>query len=331
MITKEAFDVKDGKEIHKYTIHGDITVEVLDYGATITAIKVPDKNGKPTDVALGAVNSEIKEYMGAVIGRYANRIGGGTFFLGGKKYQLFKNDGENTLHGGKEGFNAGFFSAKTFGNILMLSYVSEDGEENFPGTLYFTVKYTVKGTSLLIDYYAESHSDTVINFTNHTYFNLNGESDGDISDVTLTINADKFLPVDKNLITTGEEKNVEGTAFDFRKGKKIGASINDGEEQLLLAGGYDHNYCLNGKFAATAYSEKTGIAMDVYTDMPGMQFYSGNFLNGVKGKSVYKKRSGFCLETQFYPDAVNKPQWKSPVLKSGKKYHSRTEYRFYVK
>ncbi len=331
MITREFFDIKDGKEIHKYTITGGIVAEVLDYGGTIVALKVPDKNVNLTDVALGAANAEIKDFMGATVGRYANRIGGGKFSLGGKVYELYKNDGDNTLHGGRDGFNTKFFSAKTFGDSLMLSYVSEDGEENFPGTLYFTVKYTVKGRSLLIDYYAESHSDTVINFTNHAYFNLNGESDGDISDIILKINADKYLPVDKKLIPTGEERSVSGTPFDFRSEQKIGKDINAKDEQLVFAGGYDHNFCIGDKHFATAYSEKTGIVMDGYTDMPGVQFYSGNFLNGAKGKSVYGKRSGFCLETQFYPDAINNPQWKSPVLKSGKTFRSRTEYRFSVK
>lgn len=332
MIIKELFDCVNGKNVYKYVINGEITAEIIDRGATLVALKVKNKYGGTTDVALGAKDaSGIGGYIGATVGRYANRIGGGTFTLGGKKYELYKNDGENTLHGGKEGFDKKFFSAKTFGDSLMLSYVSEDGEENFPSALYFTVKYTVKNSSLIMEYYAESHGDTVFNPTNHGYFNLNGEADGDICDNELIIRADKFLPVDKNLVPTGEEKSVLGTPFDFTSFKKIGRDIDEEDEQLKTAGGYDHNFCISDAHFATAYSEKTGIVMDLYTDMPGVQFYSGNFLAGERGKSVYNKRSGFCLETQFFPNAVNMPEWKSPVLKSGKRFYSRTELKFSVK
>ena len=332
MITKELFDTVNGQNVYKYTITDGITAEIIDKGATLVALKVKNKDGGVTDVALGAKNaSGIGGYIGATVGRCANRIGGGSFTLGGKKYELYKNDGENTLHGGQEGFDKKLFSAKTFGNSLMLSYVSADGEENFPATLYFTMKYTVKGEALIIEYYAESHGDTVFAPTNHSYFNLSGEADGDICDNVLTIRADKFLPVDKNLIPTGEERSVFGTPFDFTSPKAIGRDLNADDEQLKIAGGYDHNFCITDKHCATAFSEKTGVVMDLYTDMSGVQFYSGNFLGGEEGKSVYKKRSGFCLETQFYPNAVNMPEWKSPVLKSGKRFYSRTELKFSVK
>lgn len=326
----------NGNEIYKYTLKDKIEVEISTLGATLLSLRVPDKNGKLTDVLLGFTNADDmirrSAFMGAVVGRCGNRIGNGQFELDGKKYNLALNDGGRAhLHGGKIGFNQKNFIAREEGDSLLLSYVSPDGEECYPGALSMTVKYTVKGSTLTIEYFAESDSTTIFNPTNHAYFNLNGEDDGSIVDNILQLNADRYLPVDKCLIPTGEERNVEGTPFDFKNPKAIGKDLDADDEQLKIAGGYDHNFCIKDRHFACVYSLKTGIQMDCYTDRPGVQFYSGNFLNGKIGKSEYPKRSGFCLETQLYPDAINKPNWQSPVLKRDDKFYSITEYSFSLK
>lgn len=335
MITVKPMGSVEGKDVFLYTLQQGISVDISSYGATITAIRVPDKCGNTVDVALGSADlqqlTQAGSYMGAVVGRCGNRIADGKFTLEGKEYSLAKNDGGKAhLHGGNVGFNKKVFSARTEGNSVYFSLRSPDGEENYPAALDLTVKYTVSGCGLTIEYFAQSDGTTLCNPTNHAYFNLNGESDGSILDNVVTLNADSFLAVDKCLIPT-EEKSVKRTPFDFTQPKPIGKDINCDDAQLKTAGGYDHNFCLKGSHAATVYSPKTGIIMDCYTDRPGIQFYSGNFLDGEQGKSLYAKRSGFCLETQLYPDAVNHPKWQSPILKKGENFYTKTQYLFSVK
>lgn len=331
MITSKLFDTYNGKHVYSYTLSDEISVTVCTLGATVLSILVPDKNGEMVDVALGMTGAadviEKGDYMGAVVGRCANRIEKGKFSLGGKDYQLACNNGVNHLHGGSAGFHQKVFDAQVLGDSLLLLTESFDGEENYPSNLYFGVKYSVKGKTLIIDYLGTADGDTVFNPTNHTYFNLNGENDGSILDNVLQIYADEYLQIDETLIPT-VKSSVENTPFDFRIPKPIGRDIQAENEQLRLAGGYDHNYCVNGGRIASAYSIKTGIRMDVYTDMVGCQFYSGNFLVGQQGKSVYNKRGGFCLETQFYPNAVNREDFESPVILKWEKVHYQTRYEF---
>lgn len=331
--TYERHDIYQGKLIEKFTLADKIEVAVSTLGATLLSLKTPDRNGKMVDVLLGFEKAEDMvhhaDYMGAVVGRIGNRIGDGRFTLEGKTYQLALNDGGKAhLHGGNAGFNQKIFTPRLEGNALLLTCTSADGDEGYPAKLTLTVKYTVEGSRLTVEYFAESDGTTILNPTNHAYFNLNGENDGSILDNVLQINADRYLPTDAKLIPTGEEKSVEGTPFDFRTAKPIGRDIDEKDEDLQTAGGYDHNFCLKSSHFATAYSPKTGIRMDCYTDRPGVQFYAGNFLTGKVGKSRYPRRSGFCLETQLYPDAINKPQWQSPVLHKGERFYSKTEYCF---
>lgn len=355
----------DGKQINEYTFSdgGDgIIAKAVNCGATLTALEVSNAHGGKTDVLLALTSARdivcTGSYMGSFVGRCCNRIDGGAFYLNGARYSLAKNDGGvNSLHGGNVGFNQKILSSHAEGNGVCFFGESSDGEENYPGALTFSVVYTVVGSALVIDYFAEADCDTVFSPTNHSYFNLNGQDDGDISDNVLQIFADRFLPINSSLIPTGEERSVCGTPFDFRQGKSIGRDIDSNDEQLKIAGGFDHNFCLSDatdgfdlvsygisactaekiqsavcglKLAARAFSPKTGIVAMCFTDRPGLQFYTGNFLLGEKGKAVYPRRSGFCLETQTYPNAINMPQWLRPVLKGGEKFHSRTVYVFGV-
>ena len=336
MIKKELFDVFNGNEVYRYTVTDKISVSLIDFGARIVDIVVPDRNGCSIDVSLNMKNVkdiiENGDYMGATVGRCANRIGKGSFEIDGKSYKVWHEDNAAHLHGGKVGFDKKIFSCEAEdNNCVLMRYESPDGEEGYPGTVSFTVKFTVIGARLIIEYFAQSDKDTVFNVTNHTYFNLNGESDGSILDNILKINADSYLPVDKMLIPTGEIKPVEGTPFDFREEKCIGRDIDLIDKDLLITGGYDHNFCITDGHFAMAYSEKTGIVMDCYTDRPGVQFYAGGSLKGQIGKSKYNRRSGFCLETQLYPDAIHNPNWQSPILKKGEKFYSKTEYAFSTK
>lgn len=335
MITCKPFQLLDGKQTYIYTLHGDITVEVATCGATVTSLKAPDKNGNMVDVVLGLLNAQeivnTPSYMGSVVGRCANRIRNGQITVEGKIFQLACNSGSAHLHGGNVGFNKKVFEARTEGDTLYLSVTSADGEENYPGNLQLEVAYAVEGKSLTITYTAKCDDTTVFNPTNHCYFNLNGESDGDISDNYLQIFAKKFLPLADDFVPSGEERCVAGTPFDFSIAKPIGRDIAAEDDQLKLAGGFDHNFCLDGRCAAFAFSNKTGITLRCTTDMPGVQLYTGNFLTGEQGKSKYPPRSGFCLETQFFPNAVNCPQWKSPILKKGEVFKSTTEYTFGLK
>ena len=306
---------------------------------------MPDRNGKFDDIVLGFdnLNDYLKAtaYFGALIGRYGNRIGKGRFTLNGVEYQLATNNGENHLHGGIKGFDKVVWNATPLkvpdGAALVLTYLSKDGEEGYPGNLSVKVVYTLTNTNdLKIDYSATTDKDTIVNLTHHSYFNLAGQGNGDILNHRLWINAARFTPTDAGSIPTGELRAVSGTPFDFTRPTAIGARINQDYEQLKLGKGYDHNFVLNGKMGvlrrvARAEDATSGRVMDVWTTEPGIQFYSGNFLDGsLTGKDgkVYQQRYGFCLETQHYPDSPNKPAFPTTVLRKGARYHTVTIYRF---
>ncbi len=345
-VQKSDFGKVDGQQIYLYTLknsHG-MEVAITNYGAAVVSIKVPDNKGNVADVALGYddVQGYIndKSYFGATAGRYANRIANGEFKLDAKSYHIPQNDGPNALHGGKVGFNKRIWAEKDLsGNAIQMSYLSPDGEEGFPGNLKVTVTFTLtEKNELRFDYLATTDKDTVLNLTNHTYFNLAGQGIGDILGTELTLHASKFSPVDKNLIPTGELRPVKGTPFDFTSPHKIGERIGEQDEQLKLGRGYDHNFVLNRTkpgmiLAAHAYDPKSGRVLEVFTDQPGIQFYSGNFLDGTaKGKgSTYNYRTGFCLETQHFPDSPNHPKFPSAELKPGQKFQSTTIVRFSTK
>ena len=321
-------------------------VAITNYGGRIVSLLVPDKKGTLTDVVLGydslkTYQKPKEPYFGAIIGRYGNRIAKGKFTLDGKSYQLDINDGVNTLHGGFKGFFSQVFDATLVnGQTLNLTYISKDGEGGYPGTLSVKVAYTLTDDNALkIDYSATTDKTTIVNLTNHAYFNLNGAGSSTITNNILKIDADAITPVDTTLIPTGQLQPVKGTPFDFTTAKAIGLNINDKNDQLKNGKGYDHNYALNkhdtSKVVATVSSPETGIVMDVYTQEPGLQFYSGNFLTGEtndgKGGKAYGYRSAFCLETQHFPDAPNHPAFASTVLKPGETYHTTTTYKFSTK
>jgi aldose 1-epimerase len=334
----------DGKEVKLYTLKNKsgASVGITNLGGRVVSLFVPDKDGKLTDVVLGydSVKSYQKEgepFFGALIGRYGNRIGKGKFELEGKTYQLQLNDGVNTLHGGKDGFFGKVWDAKQDGQKLTLTYVSADGEAGYPGKLTSTVVYTLTDDNALqIDYTATTDKTTIVNLTNHAYFNLSGEGSETILDHELMIAADAITPVDSTLIPTGKLLPVKGTPFDFTVAKAIGKDIEIKDEQLKFGKGYDHNFALNahdGKtVVAKVKSPKTGITMEIYTTEPGLQFYCGNFMTGVdkdgKGGKSYPHRSAFCLETQHFPDAPNHANFASTVLKPGETYTTSTTYKF---
>jgi aldose 1-epimerase len=337
----------DGQQVDLYTLKNQHGMEaaITNYGGTVVTLKVPDRNGKVDDVVLGYDKLEDyaagKAYFGAIIGRYANRIAHAQFTLDGTTYTMAKNDGDNHLHGG---FNKRVWTAKDVssgsGQALELTYLSKDGEEGFPGNLSVRVVYTVTDQNeLKIDYSATTDKDTVLNLTNHCYFNLAGQGNGDILQHQLTIRADRFTPVDANLIPTGELRSVKGTPFDFRTATLIGARIDHDDQQLKLGKGYDHDWVLNGEpsgsltVAAQAYEPRSGRVLEVSTTEPGLQFYTGNFLDGIPGKQgkVYNHRYAFCLETQHFPDSPNHPNFPSTVLKPGQHYQTTTVYKFSTK
>lgn len=347
-VTKASFGkTADGENVDLYTLRNTKGVEakITNLGGILVSLKVPDKNGKFDDVVLGFndLDSYLKPhpYFGALIGRYGNRIAKGRFTLDGVEYKLAVNNGENTLHGGIKGFDkviwTGRESKTTAGPAVTLTYLSKDGEEGYPGNLNVTVVYTLTNNNeLKIDYSATTDKDTVINLTHHSYFNLAGEGNGDILNHRVMINGTRFLPTDAGSIPTGELRNVSGTPFDFRKMFAIGARINQDEEQLKLGNGYDHTWIINGRpgtlrLAAQAFEPTSGRRMQVWTTEPGMQFYTGNFLDGtLTGKSgkIYQRRYGFCFETQHYPDSPNHPAFPTTTLKKGATYRSTTIYRF---
>ena len=331
-------------ELFTLTREGAPVVTVTDQGGFIVSIKARDRAGKEADVILGyrdlAGYEKAKDYLGCLVGRYANRIAKGRFTLDGKSYQLATNNGPNSLHGGPTGFATRLWSPRVVsgpdGDALELTYVSKDGEEGYPGTLTAKVVYSLRADGgLVIDYTATTDKATVVNLTNHAYFNLHGEGEGTILDHQLQLEADTFTPVDPTLIPTGEMKPVAGTPFDFRQPTAIGARITADDEQLKRGGGYDHNFVLRGKMGelrlvARVTEPKSGRQLEVYTTEPGIQFYSGNFLDGsIVGKSgkPYVKRGGLCLEAQHYPDSPNRPEWPSVVLRPGQTYRQTTVYR----
>jgi aldose 1-epimerase len=343
-VTSQPFGkIPDGTPVEIYTLSdGPYEARIATYGGILVSLKAPDRDGRTTDVVLGFddvdgyvsnFNGTSDAYFGALVGRYANRIAHGAFMLDGKKCSLPLNNGENTLHGGPHGFNNVVWKAKPIANGVELSYLSKDGEEGYPGNLTATVRYTLVKGDLRIEYSATADKDTVVNLTNHSYFNLAGQ--GDILKHELTLNASRFTPVDAGLIPTGELKKVEGTAFDFRKATAVGARINAVDDQLHLGRGYDHNWVLDssGKMAQAAelYDRSSGRLLRVSTDQPGIQFYSGNFLDGsIKGKGgiPYKLHAALCLETQHFPDSPNHSTFPTTELKPGQKYHTVTIFSF---
>ena len=348
-VEQQDFGTRDGRPVILYTLtnsHG-VEVRAMNYGGIILSLRVPDRKGQLADIVLGHDKAEgympNPPFLGAIVGRYANRIANGTFTLDGKTYTLPKNDGPNTLHGGiTRTFDKVLWDGEPLKgkNGVSFTYLSKDGEEGFPGNLKVTVTYTLADSNeLVIDYQATTDKATPINVSQHSYFNLKGEGNGDILDHEIMINADKFTPVDKNLIPTGELRAVKGTPFDFTTSTKIGARIEDSYEQMVLGHGYDHNFVLSRKgaglsLAARVYEPTTGRVLEVSTTQPAVQFYTGNFLDGsVTGKEghVYKRRYGFCLETQHYPDSPNHPDFPSTILKPGEKFHQTTVFKFSAK
>ncbi|MGD0337187.1 MAG: aldose epimerase family protein [Bacteroidota bacterium] len=340
----------DGREVYQYTLTNSAgsKVKIINFGAAVTSLEVPDRNGKLEDVVLGYDSLQgyisCKSYLGVIVGRYGNRIAKGRIQLDGKTYQLTVNDGENHLHGGKLGFEKRLWDAKVVKESndpsLELTYVDPEGEEGYPGKVTMTVTYTwTEKNELRIEYRGTTDKTTILNPTHHSYFNLSGSPANPILDNLLTIEADSITPVDKGLITTGKYMNVANTPMDFRVPTAIGSHINDQYEQLIFGKGYDHNWVLrnfNGKVRKVAelYEPKSGRLMTMYTDQPGLQFYSGNFLDGtIKGKKgiAYQHRTGLCLESQCYPDSPNKPEFPSVVLKPGGVYRQTTIYQFSTK
>jgi len=346
-VTKTAFGkMPDGTPVDVYTLKSArVEARIISYGAKLISVKCADRNGKMADVVLGydSLESYLQDaggtYFGAIVGRYGNRIAKGKFELDGTTYQIPLNDKGNALHGGTKGFDQAVWSAHEVPNGVALALESKDGEMGFPGNLTVHVRYTLIDDVLHIDYSAKTDKDTVLNLTNHAYFNLHGDDQGNVLDHEIMIDADTYTPVDAGLIPTGELAPVAGTPMDFRKPTAIGARIDAGTEQLKLAGGYDQNWVVNGamgtlRTAAVVYDPKSGRTLTVATTEPGVQFYSGNFLNGTRtgrhgGK--YPQHSGFCLETQHFPDSPNQPNFPTTELKPGHLMRSSTTYTFSVR
>ncbi|MEM6470358.1 MAG: aldose epimerase family protein [Planctomycetota bacterium] len=347
--TLSAVDAEACDEIKFFTLtnKNGVSVRLTNFGAIITEINVPDRDGKLGDIALGYetlaeyTNAVDKPYFGAVVGRYGNRIAKGQFSIDDKVYSLAINNPPNSLHGGIIGFDKVIWNAavEQDTNSVVLTYLAKDGEEGYPGNLKCTVTYRLTDENALeVDYLATTDKATPVNLTQHTYFNLKGEGEGDILDHELMINAQRFTPVDSTLIPTGKTPFVQGTPFDFTTAKAIGQDINQEDEQLTFGGGYDHNWILDKggqtgelTLAASVYSPSTGRVLEISTTEPGIQFYCGNFLDGrLKGKSgkPYVYRGGFCLETQHYPDSPNQPGFPSTILRPGEQYESKTIFRF---
>lgn len=343
--TKNFDTIIDGKKVGLYWIENkDIKAAFTNYGGRLIGLWTADKNGKQTDVVVGmnsvkGFKTSTEPYFGATIGRVGNRIGKGKFTLEGKQYQVPLNNGKNALHGGVKGFQDVVWNVeKTDSKTLVFTYVSADGEQGFPGNLSVKVTYTITDdNSVKMEYEATTDKTTIVNLTNHAFFNLNGEGSGTILNHELQIYANEFTPVDEGLIPSGELKPVKNTPFDFTSKHTIGERIETKDEQLKFGKGYDHNYVLNGtkknglNHAATISGDKSGITLDIYTEEPGLQFYSGNFM---QSKNTFKSglkddfRTAFALETQHFPDAVNQPKFASIVLKPGEKYHTVSYYQF---
>ena len=329
--------IKKGIDVFRLE-NENLQVELLSYGAIIAKLLVKDKNGRFVDVVAGYQDEDeyLSDtcYFGSCIGRVCNRIGKAEFELDGKKYALAKNDGNNHLHGGLKGFNARFFDAQVGENFVKFSRVSQGGEEGYPGSLNLSVTYTLKGGALEIEYEATSDADTVCSLTNHSYFNLDGDFES-VLEHEVFIDANFLTDIDEELIPHGDLLALKGTPHDFSTPKEVGKDIKADDRLLKIARGYDFNFVFNkggiDKVRAYAYSKKSGIKMDVLTDRPCVQLYTGNFLDGVKGKKTYGFQSALCLETQGYPNAVNVPTFESVVLEKGKKYNAKTIYAFSLK
>jgi len=341
-VDKQAFGhAPDGTPVDLYSLaDSKIEVRIMTYGGIVVSLRTPDRNGKLDDVVLGC--NSVEQYVaqtahfGGIIGRYANRIAHGSFQLDVHTYSIPKNDGDNALHGGIRGFDKVVWGAKQIPDGIELTYVSKDGDQGFPGNLSTTVRYTLSGGSLRIEYSATTDKDTVLNLTNHSYFNLKGQGNGDVLGHVLKIDASRMTPVDATLIPTGELKSVEGSPFDFRTPHAIGERIEADDPQLRLGHGYDHNFVMDhapGQLAEAAevYEPTTGRILRVLTTEPGVQLYTGNFLDGsITGKEgrVYNRRFAFCLETQHFPDSPNHPSFPSTELKPGQEFHSVTVFQF---
>lgn len=338
-----------GEQIDLYTLRNadGVTTSITNYGGRVVTLKTPDRQGRFEDIVLGFDNLDgylaKNPYFGALIGRYANRIANGEFTIGKTSYYLARNDGPNSLHGGIKGFDKVVWKAKTAevddGSAIELTYLSPDGEENYPGNLNVTVRYTLTDKNeLKIDYHATTDKETILNLTNHSYFNLAGQAAGSVLNHLAMINADEFTPVNEHLIPTGERRRVAGTPFDFRKLEPIGKHIDEPDQQLKYGIGFDHNYILNRSHAALVPAARvtepsTGRTIEVATTEPGIQFYTGNHLDGSvrgKGGAVYGFRSGFCLETQHFPDAPHHPDFPSTELKPGQEYRASTVFTFSI-
>ena len=346
-VTKAGFGkLPDGRAVDVYTLkNAELAVKVTTYGARIVALETKDRDGKMGDVVLGYNSVEgytaegaAKTYFGAIVGRYGNRIRGGKFSIDGQVYQIPVNNNGNALHGGPHGFDDQLWTAKEIPDGVEMTLVSKDGDMGFPGTLTVHVRYTLVGAAVHIHYSATTDKATVTNITNHSYFNLAGDGSGTILDEVLTLNAAGYTPVDAGLIPVGGVQPVAGTPFDFNKPTRIGERIGAANDQLKIAGGYDHNWVLNGKsgelkVAAKVFDPKSGRVLTVSTTQPGVQFYSGNFLDGSytgKAGAKYTKNTGLCLETQHFPDSPNQPDFPSTLLKPGETLNTETVFAFSV-
>ncbi|MFL6437797.1 MAG: aldose epimerase family protein [Terriglobales bacterium] len=347
-VTKQPFGkMPDGTAVDVYTLsEGPVEAKIITYGGIVESLKVADKAGKSDDIVLGfdLLDDYVKisnapegnPFFGAIIGRYANRIAKGKFTLDGKEYSIPINNPPNSLHGGPHGFNNVVWKGKEIPNGVELTYLSKDGEAGYPGNLTATVRYTLEHSALRIDYSATTDKDTIVNLTNHSYFNLAGQGHGDILNHMLTLHASRFTPVDSTLIPTGELRPVVNTPFDFTHSTRVGDRIDADDEQIRFGKGYDHNWVLDsssGKLieAAEVYEPTTGRVLRVSTTQPGIQFYTGNFLDGTlkgKGGATYVHRGALCLETQHFPDSPNHPKFPSTELKPGQRYHTVTVFSF---
>ncbi len=340
MITQHKAAPYDGREVFIFTLKNSAgsVVTVTNYGATVMEILVPDRHGRFEDVNLGFdtveeyINNKDNPFFGCTVGRYANRIAGGRFTLNGTKYELACNENPYShLHGGITGFNKKVWDAEIKGDKLLMTYVSADGEEGYPGELTVTVTFSWSDDNgLVIDYSAVTDKDTIINLTNHSYFNLGGAA-ADVHGYELTLNSSYITPVDEHLIPTGEIMPVKGTPFDFTSARSVGESIGSDHPQMVLGGGYDHNFIIAGegmRLCASVYDPQSGRVLEVFSDQPAAQIYTSNMMGDIKGKKDYHRRWGICVETQNYPDAINHENFPSCVLKAGEKYRTSTKFRF---
>jgi len=336
----------DGTPVSLYIMsEGPFEARVTNYGGYLVSMRAPDRTGKSEEVLLGFddfdgyynnTTHKGAAFLGPVVGRYANRIAGGKFTLDGKEYSLAINNGPNAIHGGPHGFHTQLWKGKLIPKGVELTYLSRDGEEGYPGNLSVTVRYTLSRGALTLDYSATTDQHTILNLTNHTYFNLNGEGRGNVLNHYMTIHASRFTWADSYLVPTGELKSVEGTPLDFRRATRIGDRIDSDYEQLRVAGGYDQNWVLDsgGKKlaeAAEVYEPNSGRVLRMLTDQPGVQFYTGNFFDGTlkgRGGVVYQRRAGLCLETQHFPDSPHHPEFPSTELRPGERFHTTTVFSF---